>query len=84
MTVLFSTQDGTGPTGYHAPADYTAVINLLVTFSPGTVSQTVDVHLTDTNCTPNTYNFSANLSSPVNAVILDGHGDAVIPPASAC
>ena len=50
VTVRFSTQDGTGPTGYHAPADYTAVINLLVTFLPGTISQTVDVRLGSICC----------------------------------
>ncbi len=79
VTVLVSTQNGT----YIAPADYTAVANQLVTFNPGVTSQPFVVQI-DTNCTFTSKNFFANLSSPTNATILDGQGEAIVPPGSAC
>jgi hypothetical protein len=85
VSVLFMTHDGTGPAGYHAPADYTAVTTTVV-FPPGSTSQTVNVHLVNTNCGFPfvTHNLSAVISVPVNAVIIDDTGIALIPPASAC
>jgi hypothetical protein len=81
VTVRFSTENGVAPNAYTAPTDYTAVVNLLVTFNPGTTLQTVDVTLVRSNCSAPAIprHFFGTLASPTNAVIVDDRGLANVP-----
>jgi hypothetical protein len=74
VTVNFATQDGTylSTTGYFP-------LSTDVTFEPGATLQFVDVAIRATNCTGSPKNFFGNLSSPINATILDPQGEALLP-----
>jgi hypothetical protein len=69
MTVAFATADGTATAG----ADYVAASGTL-TFSPGVVSQTITISVTGDATTEPDETVLVNLSSPVNATVLDGQG----------
>jgi hypothetical protein len=74
MTVAFASADGTATI---AGTDYSAASGTL-TFAPGVVTQTITLSITgDTNTEPNE-TFTVNLSSPVNATVLDGQGVVTI------
>ena len=73
VTVSYATANGSASAG----ADYTAASGVL-TFTPGTPSQAVNVAvLGDFAFEPNE-TFALNLSAPVNATILDGQGVGTI------
>ncbi len=71
ITVKYATANGTAT----APGDYTALPLATLTFSPGTLTQTITVQVIgDTNYEPPSETFFVNLSSPTNATIADGQG----------
>ena len=73
MTVGYATADGTA----HAGTDYTAESGTL-TFSPGTISQTIDVPiLPDTTAKPN-LTFQVNLSNAGGASLATTSGTGTI------
>ncbi len=67
MTVAFATANGTATAG----SDYVAASGTL-TFSPGVVSQTITISVTGDATTEPNETVLLNLSSPVNATVLDG------------
>ncbi len=84
VTVHYATSDGTA----HAGTDYTAESGTL-TFSPGTVSQTISVPILPDTTAKSNLTFQLNLSSPVNAglgttaatgTIVDTIGTPPVPP----
>ncbi|QQR74581.1 MAG: hypothetical protein IPJ17_03040 [Holophagales bacterium] len=74
VTVSRATANGTAV----APGDYTALAAATITFNPGETSKVVNVAVAgDTLDEPNE-TFTLNLSTPVNATILDGTGVGTI------
>jgi len=70
VTVHYQTADGTAV----APGDYTALPDTVLTFNPGTTTLPVTVLVNgDTGVEPNE-TFFVNLTTPVNATILDNQG----------
>ncbi|PYQ07253.1 MAG: hypothetical protein DMF82_04305 [Acidobacteria bacterium] len=73
VTVHYATVDGTATAG----VDYAASSGVL-TFTPGTLSQPVNVAVFGDFAYEPTETFAVVLSSPVNATIRDGSGTATI------
>jgi len=73
MTVNYATANGTATAG----SDYTAGSGTL-TFAPGVVSQTITIAVTGDTATESNETFTVNLTSPVNATVLDGQGVVTI------
>jgi chitinase len=72
--VNLSTSNGTA----HAPADYTAVTNKLVTLAAGKTSQTVTVPLINDTLDEDNETFNVTLSAPQNATIDPVGGTAIV------
>ena len=66
--VAFATNDGTGAGSAKAPADYVERSGKL-TFSPGTTSQTINVHVKGDTAVEQNEIFTIRLSDPVNATL---------------
>ncbi|MEZ4733536.1 MAG: FG-GAP-like repeat-containing protein [Caldilineaceae bacterium] len=66
VSVTANTMDGTAT----APADYSALTNLLVTIPPGQTSTTVVVQLVDDDGKEESEQFTVVLSDPVNVTLL--------------
>jgi hypothetical protein len=73
ITVNYATADGTAKAG----SDYTAKSGSL-TFNPGDKSKTVTVTVTSDSLDELDETFFLNLTSPINAVVVDGQGQATI------
>ncbi len=76
VTVAYATVDGTAR-GTPAGSDYVAQ-NGTLTFAPGQTTATITVTILDDAVYEGPENFSVVLSSPTNAVILDGSGSTTI------
>lgn len=74
ITVQYKTADGTAT----APADYTAASLTTITFTPGTVTQTISVPVVGDTIDEFDENFFVNLSNAVNATIADNQGVGTI------
>ncbi|MBI5761670.1 MAG: hypothetical protein HZA46_24435, partial [Planctomycetales bacterium] len=74
VTVRYSTQNSTA----RSPGDYTAVSNATATFNPGVTSQSVTILVVGDTAVEAAETFFVNLTSPVNATILDSQGRATI------
>src|SRR5205085_9175241 len=74
VSVSFATSDGTA----HAPADYTAVTDKVLTFAPAKTTQTVAVPLINDILDEDNETFNATLSAPQNAAIDAVGGTAVV------
>jgi len=82
ITVVYSSANGSAI----APTDYTAVSATTLTFAPGVISRTVTVQVNGDTLVEQDETFVVNLTTPVNATILDSQGtgtivndDAVLP-----
>lgn len=64
LTVNYSTASGFGPSGASNNADFTAINNQMLTFSPGQTQRTVTVVTTDDALIESTEQFQLNLTSP--------------------
>jgi Calx-beta domain/Dockerin type I domain len=73
ITVNYATADGSALAG----VNYTATSGML-TFNPGQMSRTFTVPVIPQSVTGASANFFVNLSSPNNAVIVDGQGQATL------
>jgi hypothetical protein len=73
LTVNFATADGTAVAG----SDYVAT-NGLLTFAPGTTSQTVTVRVNGDLVNEADETFFVNLSNPTNATLTDSQGVGTI------
>jgi hypothetical protein len=73
MTVAFATANGTATAG----SDYVAASGTL-TFNPGVISQTITISVTGDATTESNETVLVNLTSPVNATVLDGQGVVTI------
>jgi Calx-beta domain len=73
VTVQYQTADGTAAAG----SDYVARGGTL-TFGPGETSKTVSVTVNGDSAVEGDETFFLDLSSPVNATILDGRGVGTI------
>jgi hypothetical protein len=74
VTVDYATADGTATT----PGDYTATGLTTLTFAPGMTSQMVTVTVQGDTLDELNEIFLVNLSSPTNAIIVDGQGVGTI------
>ncbi len=73
VTVIASTQAGSATSNVDFGAG-----SVMVTFVPGQTSSTLTVFVIGDTTVEGTENFFVNLSSPVNATIGDGQGEATI------
>ncbi|GAB1434362.1 hypothetical protein MASR2M32_05730 [Sphaerotilus sulfidivorans] len=73
VTVAYTTANGTALAG----SDYVAQ-NGTLTFAPGQTTATITITILDDAVYEGPESFSVELSSPTNAVILDGSGSATI------
>ncbi|MEM7258099.1 MAG: Calx-beta domain-containing protein, partial [Pseudomonadota bacterium] len=73
VTVDWTTVDGTAV----APGDYTAASGQ-VSFTPGQVSQPIDIVLIDDSSGEGDENFTVQLSNPSGGVLVDDIGEATI------
>ncbi len=74
VTVTVNTSDGTATQG----SDYTAAVNVPVTFAPGVTTQTISIPInTDVVIEPDE-TFFVNLSNGINVTIFDGLGQGTI------
>ncbi len=67
VTVSASTLNGTAA----APADFTALANLTLTFPPGATSQTLPVSVNSDDLDENDETFSVTLANPTNATLAN-------------
>ena len=74
VTVRYATQDGTAT----SPADYAAVANQTLTFSPGEVSKPLTIQVAAETIHELNENFFVNLSNAIGATIGDTQGIATI------
>ena len=74
VTVMFQTADGTALAG----TDYAAVSASLLTFLPGSTTQTATVSVTGDTASERNETFFVNLLSPTNATIADSQAVGTI------
>lgn len=74
VTVMVQTADDTALAG----SDYTAVGGTLLTFAPGTATQTTSISVAGDTASEDNETFFVRLTSPTNAVIADGEAVGTI------
>ncbi len=78
VSVLYSTQQTTGPTAAISGVDYTPHVNQTLNFSPGQTSKIISIATTDDSIAENSETFDVVLSNPVGAAVIGGSATGTI------